>query len=222
MSAIESSVSHPILAQIAAGMTPPLEPLTIEQVEQMVRHGILREGAPIELIDGLLVRKDRGARGDNTMTHNPDHSLCIKRLMALLSCVQSRGFHLQCQLPVALLSTRAPEPDVAIVRGAPDDYPGRHPGPNDVAAVVEVAEGSLEYDRTTKLRLYAAAGIPVYWIANLVDQVIEIYEQPNSAEDKYDVHVDYRKGDVIELPLSPTTSLPIRVDEILLRLGGQR
>src|SRR4051794_14702797 len=98
-----------MLAQVVAGRVPPLEPLTIEQVEQMMKHGILKDGAPIELIDGLLVRKDRSARGEDLMTHNPAHANCIKRLMGLLSFVESLGFHLQCQLPVALLPTRAPE-----------------------------------------------------------------------------------------------------------------
>jgi len=214
MAAVDSRVPLAMLAQVVAGNIPPLEPLTIEQVEEMMRHGILKDGAPIELIDGLLIRKDRSARGEDPMTHNPAHALCVKRLMGLLAFVQSLGFHLQCQLPIALLPTPAPEPDLAIIRGAPEDYRGRHPGPNDVAAVFEVADSSLEYDRA-KQRLYAGAGIPVYWIANLIDNVIEVYERPNIANGKYDLHVDHHLGDVIELSLRPNSSISVRVDEIV-------
>jgi hypothetical protein len=215
MASTDLTVPPAMLAQIVAGRVPPLEPLTIEQVEQMVRHGILNEGAPVELIDGLLVRKDRGARGDDPMTHNPVHAACLSRLLQVLSVAQTAGFHLRCQLPIALLPTRAPEPDIAIIRGPPGDYGKRHPGPNDVAAVFEVADSSLEFDRTTKLRLYAAAGIPVYWIVNLIDQAVEVYERPNSAAEKFDIHADYKPGNTIELSLRPNSSFPIRVDEIL-------
>ncbi len=208
------SVPLPMLAEVVAGRVPPLEQLTIDQVEQMIKYGILKDGAPIELIDGLLVHKDRSARGEDPMTHNPAHAICVKRLMALLSFVQSIGFHLQCQLPIALLPTRAPEPDLAIIRGAPEDYHGRHPGPNDVVAVFEVADSSLDYDRG-KQRLYASAGIPIYWIANLIDNVVEVYERPNTKTGKYDSHVDYKIGDCLELSLRNNSSTPIRVDRII-------
>src|SRR5947208_7249188 len=158
----------PMLALVVSGHAPPLEPLTIEQVEQMIKHGILQDGAPLELIDGLLVRKDRSARGEDPMTHNPAHAACLSRLLHALATIQTMGFHLRCQLPVALLPTRAPEPDLAIIRGAPEDYRGRHPGPNDIAAVFEVADSSLEFDRTTKLQLNAAEGISIYLILNLI------------------------------------------------------
>src|SRR5437762_1199268 len=199
MSAVDSHVPIATLAQLAVGGAPPLEPLTLEQVEQMMRHGILDDGAPIELIDGLLVHKDRSARGEDHMTHNPAHATCVSRLMHVLTAVQALGFHLRCQLPVALLPTRAPEPDVAVIRGAPSDYRGRHPGPNDIVSVFEVADGSLDFDRTIKQRLYASAGIPIYWIANLIDNVVEVYEQPNVTTGEYAAHVDYKLGDVIEL-----------------------
>jgi hypothetical protein len=203
-----------MLAQVVAAPIPLFEPLTIDQVERMVRHGILKDGAPIELIDGLLVRKDRSARGEDPMTHNPAHALCVKRLLGLLSFVQSLGLHLQCQLPIALLPTRAPEPDLAIIRGIPENYRNRHPGPNEILAVFEVADSSLDYDRS-KQRLYAAAGIPTYWIANLIDNVVEVYERPNAATEKYDLHMDYVLGDVIELSLAQNSSFPIRVDQVI-------
>jgi Uma2 family endonuclease len=40
--------------------------------------------------------------------------------------------------------------------------------------VVEVADTSLRKDRR-KSRTYAAAGVPEYWIVNLVDVVVEVY-----------------------------------------------
>ena len=215
MTAANNTVPLPMLAQVAAGHVPPLEPLTIEQVEQMMRHGILEEGAPLELIDGLLVRKDRSARGEDVMTHNPAHALCVSRLLSILSIVQSFGCHLRCQQPVALSRTRAPEPDLAVIRGTPVDYRGRHPGPKDIVAVMEVADSSLYFDQTTKQKLYAHAEIPTYWIANLVDNVVEVYEQPNASLGKYGEHNVHKLGAPIELSLGPGQAISIRVDDVI-------
>jgi Uma2 family endonuclease len=44
--------------------------------------------------------------------------------------------------------------------------------------VVEVAESSLDFDRTRKGSLYARAAIPDYWVVNLVDGVVEVYRDP--------------------------------------------
>ena len=104
---------------------------------------------------------------------------------------------------------------MAIIRGTPDDYRGRHPGPNDVVGVFEVADNSLEYDRTTKQHLYASAGIPTYWIANLIDNIVEVYERPVVATGKYAAHADYKSGDLMELSLAPNSSDSIRVDDIV-------
>jgi len=65
-----------------------------------------------------------------------------------------------------------------VIRGSNADYPDRHPGPGDVALVIEVAEASLAYDRGIKKVAYASAGTPVYWIVNLIDRQIEIHTDP--------------------------------------------
>jgi Uma2 family endonuclease len=43
---------------------------------------------------------------------------------------------------------------------------------------VEVADSTLEFDRTRKLEVYAEAGIREYWIVNLADNVVEVYRDP--------------------------------------------
>lgn len=73
-----------------------------------------------------------------------------------------------------------PEPDVALVRGDRRDYLQAHPGPLDAGLVVEVADTFLARDRGVKQRLYAQAGIPGYWIMNLITPQIAIYTDPVS------------------------------------------
>jgi Uma2 family endonuclease len=47
-----------------------------------------------------------------------------------------------------------------------------------VLLLIEVAEGSLAYDRSTKLRLYAEAGIPEYWVVDCAAETVEVYRDP--------------------------------------------
>ncbi|MBI3271963.1 MAG: Uma2 family endonuclease [Planctomycetes bacterium] len=58
-------------------------------------------------------------------------------------------------------------------------------GPEDTLCVLEVADSSLGYDRTRKLEVYARAGTPQYVIVNLVDNRLEIFEEPVPAEGRY-------------------------------------
>ncbi len=74
-----------------------------------------------------------------------------------------------------------PEPDIAIIRGSDADYRGRLPTAADVALLVEVSESTLRQDRGQKRTAYARAGIPVYWIVNLVDRQVEVYTRPVKA-----------------------------------------
>jgi Uma2 family endonuclease len=52
---------------------------------------------------------------------------------------------------------------------------------DDVALFVEIAESSLTTDRSEMGGIYAASGIPYYWIVNLVDHQIEVYTGPGPA-----------------------------------------
>ncbi len=67
-----------------------------------------------------------------------------------------------------------PEPDLCVVRGERDDYTDHHPSPADIALIVEIADSSLARDRGEKRDNYARAGIPLYWIVNLVGRQLEV------------------------------------------------
>jgi Uma2 family endonuclease len=181
----------------------------------MIATGILHEGDPIELIDGILVRKDRSKRGGDPMTHYPPHASAIRALLRLLQPVEKREYFVQSQLPVTLGTTREPEPDLAIIRGRDEDFRKTHPGPGDIAVVVEVSDSSLTYDRTTKQRLYASAGIPIYWIVNLVDNQIEVYEEPQASQGKYARPLEYKKEQTVTLELDSGLKVTIPVSSVL-------
>ncbi len=172
-------------------------PLTVEQYHRMLETGILAEGEPIELLDGLLVPKDRG----EGMTINPLHRFIVSRLMMLASDFEARGCHLQLQSPITIEPEHEPEPDGLVVRGTPEDYVQRHPGPADVSCLIEVSSSSLLRDRTTKQRIFAQAGIEQYIILNLAEDQVEVYEDPRAVDGRYgSVHI-LRKGDVVSVQI---------------------
>ena len=208
-------MSTTLFDEVRSGTAPPLVPITVEQFHLMIHNGIVPEGAPIELIDGLMVRKDRSARGENLMTHNPRHALLIKRLQRLLVApCESAGFHVQIQLPVTLNNINAPEPDIAVVLGTEEDYADRHPGPADLPLVIEVGDSSVGTDRSTKQRLYATAGVAQYWLINLPESQVEVYEQPDSTSGKYAQQTILKSGQAVAWNLSPTQCLEINVTDL--------
>ncbi len=191
------------LEEAARGEAPPLVPISADLYQQMIERGILLEGAPIELIDGLLVRKDRSARGENLMNYGRQHALLLKRRFRWLSgWCDAIGYSLQNQSPVTLNEFSVPEPDLSIVRGTEEDYREGHLGPNDVLLLIEIADSSVSTDRSTKQRLYASAGIPVYWIVNIPDSQVEVYEQPDAASGKYQPPTIYRAGQTVRFSLA--------------------
>jgi Uma2 family endonuclease len=70
-----------------------------------------------------------------------------------------------------------PEPDVSVARGGIDDYEDHHPGPSDVALIVEVTRSGVARDRALA-RVYGVGGIPVYWILNVHKRQLEVYTNP--------------------------------------------
>jgi Uma2 family endonuclease len=65
-----------------------------------------------------------------------------------------------------------------LARGKDEDYLPHHPYPEDILLVIEISDSTLIYDQTTKLKLYAEAGISNYWIVNLNARQLECYHQP--------------------------------------------
>ncbi len=203
-----------MIEQVASGEAPRLVPLTVEQYHVMLEKGILRDGDPIELVEGLLVRKNRAAAGEDEMTHGARHALVVKRLLRLERVLDPFGCHLLVQLPVTLSNVNEPEPDIAIVEGSPESFADRHPGPAEILVLIEVADSSLGYDRGAKLRVYASAGIPTYVIVNIPEQQLECYQEPVRGQGRYGRRTDYRAGQTLSLPLAGSM-LPLAVDDVL-------
>ncbi len=154
-----------------ASVNLPFQPvrMSVERYHKLTEAGAFNEHDHVELLDGVVIEQ---------MAENPRHSIATRRCDLALSNRLPAGRHCQNQEPVTLQNSE-PEPDIAIVRGVLENYTSRHPGPPDLELVVEVADTSLVTDRY-KAELYAAAGIPVYWIVNLSEQVVEVRSSPDT------------------------------------------
>lgn len=142
---------------------------TIDEYHQLIELGFLTEGARIELIRGELIQMT--AKGT-------PHTVCSSILCRQLDRLLGDRVVIRGQDPITLLNDSEPEPDVIIAQGRDEDYLAHHPYPQDILLVVEISDSTLTYDQTTKLKLYAEAGILDYWIVNLNARQLECYNQP--------------------------------------------
>ena len=108
--------------------------LNVGEYDRMVEQGIL-DDPRVELINGILVRK---------VSKNPPHVIATKRLVQRAEPLLPPGWHISKEDPVRIPDWDEPEPDLAIVAGAPEDYRVQHPGPDDIALLIEVAETTLD------------------------------------------------------------------------------
>jgi Uma2 family endonuclease len=182
--------STPGLAEIPP---EPVRRFTVEEYHQMIRTGILKEDDPFELLEGWLVPK---------MSRNPPHDVCVSLVEEEIRWRLPAGYFRRAQLAVTTVDSE-PEPDVAVIRGTKRDYLGTHPQPQNTAMMVEVADSSLHRDRTIKLRVYARARIPVYWIVNIPERRVEVYTDPYGPEENpsYRQRREYGPDDSVPLVL---------------------
>jgi Uma2 family endonuclease len=104
---------------------------------------------------------------------------------------------------------------VSVARGSARDYEKRHPGPADIALVVEITRTSAAKDRRLA-RVYGAAGIPVYWIINVPKRQLEVYENPTGpGAPGYPAPRILRETDSVDLVIAGQVAGSIRVAELL-------
>jgi Uma2 family endonuclease len=189
-------------------MNGPAWRWSVRRYHALIEAGILTENDPVELLEGELVTK---------MPKNPPHESTRRFFRKALEGFVPKSHFLDDQAPVTT-SDSEPEPDLVVVRGSIDDYENRHPGPRDVALVIEVADSSLQNDREQKQRIYARAGIPVYWVVNLVDVQVEVYTSPvKGRKPAFQRCEIYRPGDCVPVVVDGKEVGRLKVADLLPR-----
>lgn len=143
--------------------------ISVEDYHKMIAAGILTEQDRVELINGEMIEMSPiGSK----------HSGTVNRLCTFFVKTLGDQAIVSGQNPVVLSDLSEPEPDIAILHPRDDFYSRSHPQAEDVYLIIEVADSSIDYDREIKIRYYAEAGIPEYWIVDLEQRHIEAYRFP--------------------------------------------
>jgi Uma2 family endonuclease len=143
--------------------------LTVTDYYRMAEVGILDAEARVELIDGEII--------DMAPPGSP-HAATVRYLNeVLMRAVEGRATTL-IQDPVRLSTYSEPQPDLALLLRREDFYRERHPQPDDVLLIVEVAASSLRFDREAKLPLYGRHGISEFWLVDLGRKRLTRYRAP--------------------------------------------
>jgi len=175
---------------------------TAEEFERMGEAGIFPKDARLELIEGEIVELSPiGSR----------HAACVKFFSRYLNRTLGDMALVSIQDPIQLNDLTQPQPDIALLRLRDDFYRESHPRPGDVLLVIEVADTTVDYDRSIKLPLYAKAGIQEVWLVNLPAAVVEIYAGPSA--DAYQFAQQAGRGE--EAVAQTVSVLRIPVDLIL-------
>jgi len=184
----------------------PLQRITVEQYHRMIDAGVFSSSEKCELVRGVILEKP---------VPKPPHSFSVDALSELLRDLVGPNHIVRTQQPVTMGDSE-PEPDVAVAAGTIRDYKARHPAPDEIKLLVEVADSTLRTDRTAKLELYAESGIICYWIVDLVHHTVEVHTHPRGGKSPgYRKPTTHKPGDSIPVVIDGKKLGVILTDDIL-------
>ncbi|HAC66108.1 MAG TPA: hypothetical protein DCF68_21885 [Cyanothece sp. UBA12306] len=173
---------------------------SIEDYHRMIEAGIfnqrrveLREGEIIEVSPESPIHYMLGNRG----------SKYLEGLLHGLAYVRHGG-------PITLDRTER-SPDIAIVKLPEAQYYQRHPYPEDIYWLIEIANSTLARDLNEKKDIYAEAGIQEYWVINVTKKQLRVFRSPQG--NNYLIEQDYTQGYLSSLAFP---DLNISVNKLLM------
>ena len=141
---------------------------TTERFKLAARAGCFHD-LKVELVGGRLVE----------MTESPEHRNTVENTEELFVGLLGKDRWYVARESSVEFVDWTPLPDIAVCRGPrKPTYLHRAPRSDDVVLIVEVSQSTYRFDTRVKLPRYARAGIPVVWIVNLDERVVEVYSEP--------------------------------------------
>jgi Uma2 family endonuclease len=155
----------------------------------------LFEGRRAMLIDGVIL--EEGPR-------NPPHAITLELVEEAIRTTFGTGWRFRSQSPLVLGQHLDPEPDFAVIAGAPRGSSGH---PTTAALVIEVADSSLDFDINVKRLLYARAGIREYWVVDINGRRLLVYHDPQAGD--YATQQALGPADRVSPRAAPTTLIQV-------------
>jgi Uma2 family endonuclease len=150
-------------------MSARLHRFSVTDYHRMAEAGVFAPDQRTELLDGEII---------DMMPIGPFHGSVVRRLNNFFAQLGAGRWVVDCQNALRLNEQSEPLPDGVLLHTDVSDYTDRHPGPEDVFLLVEVADSSLTYDRERKLPAYSKAGLQEFWMVNLVQRNVEVFRGP--------------------------------------------
>lgn len=183
-------------------VTLTLAKWTLDDYHRMVASGVLAE-RHVELLNGTIVEMP---------PEGPDHAGSSTSAREYLNELLGKRVLVRDAKPITLPHLGSePEPDIAVIARRDDFYREQHPYPDEVFLLIEFADSSLQKDLEEKRDLYAAAGIMDYWVVNLRDRNIIVFQRPSASI--YQIRQDYCEGHLI---LTAFPDIEVSVQKLLV------
>ena len=165
---------------------------------QLAADASSAEPARVELIEGdIIMMSPIGSRHEEVVDRLNEWShAAVDRRVARVRIQQSLGIPGQESVP---------QPDVAWVE--PRDYAAQRPDARNTLLVIEVAETSLQYDLHEKAAVYAAGGVPDYWVVDVANETVHLLRGPVGPA--YAERQTAGRGDVIAPLVQPEATLAV-------------
>ena len=170
---------------------------SVEEYHKLGEAGILDENDRVELLDGEIILMAPIGK---------HHAKAVRRLARKLNAVFADVSIVDSQNAIVLDDFSEPQPDILLLRLEIDDT-DELPRPEDILLVIEVADSTLRFDSTTKLRAYARAGLAEYWIVNLAERAVDIYRNPTGAG--YAEHFRRERADTLAPAAFPDRTIAV-------------
>lgn len=164
-----------VIAPLAkAQATETFQPrlITVAEYYRMAEIGILEPDEKLELINGQIIQK--------MVPQGIPHATAIRRADRLFGRLLGEDFYVHTQFPLHINDLSEPEPDIIVTTADLSIFEERHPIPEDIYLIIEIADSTLKGDLTTKNILYAQANIADYWVLDVKNQKLHVLRQPTN------------------------------------------
>jgi Uma2 family endonuclease len=171
---------------------------TVDEYHRMGEAGVFGPEDRVELLDGEVIEMS---------PIGSEHAGCVNALEDLFRHRLRHKVIVSVQNPFLLSSYSEPLPDLCLLRPRADFYRRSHPQSGDVLLVIEVASGSLVYDRGRKRPAYADAGVAELWIVDLAGEAVLVHRRPSGRT--YRLSARYSRGAHIAPQACPDGRIPV-------------
>ena len=147
-------------------LEPELRKFSIDEYYKLAETGILAPSERVELLNGQIIRM--APIGET-------HRTIVDKLNYIFVDKPRKRYQVSIDQPIRIENFNEPQPDVVLFKS---EVENRHPTPEDIHLVIEVADTTLDYDSGVKLRTYEKGGVKEYWIIDVGKKAVNIYKLP--------------------------------------------